>query len=408
MIKIVKVLTVLFISIDLFAATVTPSQLEAKILLEKMTGTKIPLTHSLIQPMADKIFAGDRLGAAKLATTHPNFLNITVKLMALGLSTREETLRQDLNDFAAMFIGVTRDQTDARELLTGNFEYVADPAKVPAGVTIRSNPVEDVIKSNNHFHDIGLKLDIGNSLMRISGQRMRPTDDKLGPVANPDPAGVLTSRSFILAHATAGTNRRLVEYTMREFMCSPIENWADVTVSDDRIGRDIDRFPGGDHQKFLTSCKACHTVMDGFRGAFSKWDATDNSAAYSSLKNGGSFDGKGIATKMNKNNNVFPDGYVMTDDSFINNGKGTANTELFGWRETRTVNMGVHQFGELISNSKRFSQCMVKRTFEAVCRRALDIKSNINYVNLHAGRFEETRYNLNVLFQEVVVSQECQ
>ena len=102
MIKIVKVLTVLFISIDLFAATVTPSQLEAKILLEKMTGTKIPLTHSLIQPMADKIFAGDRLGAAKLATTHPNFLNITVKLMALGLSTREETLRQDLNDFAAM------------------------------------------------------------------------------------------------------------------------------------------------------------------------------------------------------------------------------------------------------------------------------------------------------------------
>ena len=73
------------------------------------------------------------------------------------------------------------------------------------------------------------------------------------------------------AHAIAGTNRRLVEYSFREFTCMPIDKWADASGPDTYIGRDVDRFPGGVHQKFTTTCRACHSGMDSLRGAFARY-----------------------------------------------------------------------------------------------------------------------------------------
>lgn len=406
-------LTFLFLSTfasPSLAQTVSASQRQAKLLLEKISGTKIPSDHSLLAPMVAKIDQNDLLGAAQIATTHPNFLNVTVKQMALKMSTREETMRLKLNDFAASFIGVTRDETDARELLNGNFIYMADATKIPANVTVRSNLVNDVARSNNHYNDLdNVRVDIGQVLMRITNQPLASSDDSTATIINnPDPAGVLTSRTFMSAHAIDGTNRRPVEFTFREFMCNPIQNWADIKVSDQRIGRDIDRFPGGDNMKFVTSCKGCHSVMDGFRGAFGKWDAMNNRPAYGGIRNGGSFSGAGIANKMNKNNTVFPDGFVTRDDSFINNARGTANANLFGWRDNGAAGgNGVKEFGNLIANSEQFSRCMVKRVYEATCRRTLDITSHQSYVEAEAKKFEQNAYNLKRLFQDVAISSEC-
>lgn len=385
--------------------------LQAKRILERLSGSRVPASHALIAPMAEKIKSGDYKGAAEIGTTHPDFLNLTVKLMALKMSNREESFRVELNDFAASFMGVTRDGTDARELLRGNFYYVGDPSKYPAGQTVRADLVADILRSNNHYSDLdnpNKRIDIGRSLMRVEGQRVLDSTDTA--VANPDPAGVLTSRAFLEAHATAGTNRRPVEFLFREFMCTPIEAWADTRASDLRIGRDIDRFPGGDHTKYQTTCKGCHTQMDSLRGAFAKWDFQGNRALTGATANRpGGFNASGISNKMNRNNNVYPSGYTTIDDSFVNNSRQPANAALFGWRGTveGTSLRGVKELGAMVSNSSRFSQCMAKRVYDAVCRTDIDIKTNAGLIQSLALSFEANRYQLKELFKEAVIHPLC-
>lgn len=398
--------------------------IEAKSILERISGVKVSPTNPLLEPMIQKVKSGDLLGAAEIATTHPSFLNITVKQMALAMSTREETFRIALNDFAATFMGVTRDELDARELLTGNYYYRANMSKIPADQLKNVSDVnkdESITDSNAHYASLDIPgINAGDVLEKTLGQILGTTvketqaDGKTAnvyySVPNPDPAGALTSRSFLMAHTVAGTNRRAVEFTFREFMCSPIETWADTKVPDVRIGRDIDRFPGGDHQKFQSNCKGCHTGMDGFRGAFAKWDATNNRVGHGDLGNGGTYDtieGEKIARKFNQNNTVFPDGYVTKNNSWINNARGPANVNLFGWRSPETTGNGLQSLGKLISNSKRFSQCMVKHVFESVCRRSLNIDTNTEFVHRMATDFEGSKYNLKKLFENVVIEKKC-
>lgn len=389
---------------------------EAKKIVERLSGTKVPADHALVLEAADALRSGNRLAAAQAGTKHPGFLNTTVKMMALKMSTRAETIRLLLNDFAASFIGTVRDDRDARELLTGNFYYAGDAAMY---MTIRgsANVAEtsvDFVKNNNHYTNLeNSRIDISKILVRRTGQLTlgRRVVDGNGQeylATNPDPAGVLTSTTFIREHANDGTNRRLVEYAFREFMCVPLEEWADASVSDAWIGRDIDRFPGGDHKKFQTSCKSCHTVMDGFRGAFAKWEEADNGPAHSSTRTGdGRFNATGIATKMLKNSGVFPGGYVIQSEAFVNNARGPANEALFGWREFAAGGAGANGLGKAISHSRRFSQCMVKRVYDSVCRANLDLKSDMKFVQPLATRFEERKYNLRELYEQVAILPSC-
>lgn len=85
-----------------------------------------------------------------------------------------------------------------------------------------------------------------------------------------------------------------------------------------------------------------------------------------------------------------------------------ANATLFGWRGNVDGGVGVKDLGTMISNSKRFSQCMVKRVYDAVCRTNLVPKSNLPFLSQYADRFEQGNYNLKKLFEEVAVSNQCQ
>lgn len=388
-------------------ADLSATQLKAKKIYERLTGAKIAADNPIITQMTGLLNSGNSLGAAQVATQNPKFYNITVKLMALKMSTREETIKINLNDFAASFIGVTRDQRDARELLTGNFYYRG------SGDGVRANVINDILLSNNHYDDLDTrKINLSANLQRVEGQMLANSGG--GMVANPDPAGILTSRAFMGAHAVAGTNRRLVEYTFREFMCVPLEQWADTNAADSRIGRDIDRFPAGDHMKFLTSCKGCHTVMDGFRGAFGKWDFTGQGLKHSAVSprgdgNGFSIDAdeRGIVRKMNRNESVFPSGFVMTDESFVNNANRPANANMFEWRGEAAAGKGVKDFGRIVADSRRFSQCMAKRVFETVCRKNIDMSTSRATLVKWGDEFEANGYNLKRLFESVAIKPEC-
>lgn len=370
--------------------------------------------------------------AASKAMEHPGFLNITVKQMGIKMFTRAETLNEKLNDATAMLIGVTRaktgDVTDARELLSGNFLYRASVNTVN-GYTIRSAPA-DLYMSNNHFADLDRPgIDLGSVLVRVNGQKIW---DGSAEVDLPQPAGVLTSRAFLSAHANAGTNRRLIEYMGREFFCLTMGQWSDGLVSDIRVGKDITREPGGVHTAYLTSCKTCHTQMDSMRGAFSQfeWDDTAGKILHSLVSahatnplfiqpaqastNNGLV--AGMAAKMvTRNASVYPGGYSINDDSWVNNSKGNLNKKLLGWRTEEQgrnrifdTGRGPASLGALVANSQRFSQCMVKRVFEHTCRKPLElIPVNMPYVSKIVSEFEASQYQIKTIFKKVVISKEC-
>lgn len=391
------------------AQEISEARFQAKKLLERVAGVKVAGDHPLLDRMEPLISQLKWQEAAAVATEHPDFLNTTIKQMGLKMSTVEEAITVPMNDLTAYLMGVVRDDVDARELLTGNYTYIGDYRKVPASFgRFRADPLSHMVESNDHFLDLGdLRLDIGSLLTRIEGQMVRQNSTS-SIVFNPDPAGVLTSRSFISAHTIAGTNRRPVEFTFRQFMCTPIEEWADTTASDARIGRDIDRYPGGDHTMFQVSCKGCHTGMDGFRGAFAKWDFGGGVILNRDVQRRS--DGSpevGVVGKMNQNGNTFTSGYVTTDNSFVNNARGPANEARFGWRGEATSGFGVKGFGKMVAESSRFSECMVKRTFEAVCRKEISIDEKTAFIKDHAKKFEEAGYNLKKLAQWVAVTQEC-
>lgn len=394
---------------DVTAADPTAMDLKARKIYERLTGTKLPADSPIVPQMVALLNKGDVAGAAQIATADHNFYNITIKLMALAMSTRDETIKTPLNDFVAGFIGVTRDQTDARELLTGNFYYMGNSSIA----NVRSNLVPDLLTSNNHYADLETQhVDLAANLVRVTGQQIATSTT--AAVANPDPAGVLTSRAFMGAHALMGTNRRLVEYTFREFMCVPLSSWADTEASDLRIGRDVDRFPAGDHMKFLTSCKGCHTVMDGFRGAFANWDFDGlglKNATVNSKGNAADFviaaDNNGVVTKMNKNNTIFPAGYVMTNNSWVNNAIRPADAGLFEWRGASASGNGVNSLATAVANSRRFSQCMAKHVYETVCRKTLDTTVYKDQLKQWGDNFEASGYKIKTLFENTVSIPGC-
>lgn len=407
----------------LFSQTVhaqAQSKDEVKKLAERIVGVKLPGDSPLLAQMRPLYNSGNKKAAAQLALNDARFINLTVKQMGLKMSTRAETMRTELNDFVATYMGIIRDDLDARLMLTGDFYYRSDAARVPSLPNGTVNVLADIVISNNHYVALDRpNIDLNAALFRVEKQPMGSQfNGALVLVDNPDPAGLLTTRAFMSAHAIAGTNRRPVEYTMREFMCVAMADWSDVGASDARIGRDIDRAPGGDAQKFQTSCKGCHTGMDGFRLAFAKNDFQTsgdypNGRVINSLVENANFGGFAantrVSTKMDRspNNRVFPNGYVPVDTQWVNNSRGPANSELFGWRGNVNTGFGVKTFAEAISNSRRFSQCMVQRVYEGICRRPFSIASSKVYADRMADVLELNGYSVKTLATEIAISEEC-
>lgn len=384
----------------------TVFELRALNIYKRLAGVPTPLDSPVIQRMAAAIQQDSSLEAAQMASAEPGFLNFVVRDMAARMSTREETVKTGLNDFIATFVGAVRDGLDARTLLTGDYFYMASPVAV-----VPNDLVDDLLKSNNHFQTLEEdQYDLGPVLTRVDGQQLRTPGDGTAP--HPDPAGVLTSRTFMEAHASAGTNRRLVEYTMRAFACTPIEGWSDSTSPDIRVGRDVDRFPGGEGAQYQSTCKACHANMDGLRGAFARFNFADGFTKYADFYNSesgpdGMFQAPiGVSSKLNQNNDVFPSGFRAVDNSWENFARSPANQRLFGWRGTVARGAGVGQLGRIVSESQAFSRCMVQRVFEELCGRSpADFESIA--IQTMAAEFENSTYNLKKLFETVAIRPEC-
>ncbi len=393
---------------------ITPTLKKAQDIYQRLTGVKTPIYDPILADMEKKLLQNDPLAAAALATSDSRFYNITVRDFASKMSNRAETINVPLNDFSATVIGAVRDEINAQRLLWDNITYIADPNKA----SVPSTTVTDILRSNNHYESMDiLRVDLAKVLKQTTQKVFNGTK----AVDMPTPAGLLTSRGWLSSHAIAGTNRRLVEYSFREFLCTPLEKVADSTGPDNVIGRDIDRFPGGSHTKFTTTCRACHTIMDGLRPAFAFLTynsdyvmhsytsptvktADEESMGLGMLKSSEK-DATYVHNKLNHNNTVFPGGRITVDDNWVNNAVYGANLPYFNWK--RVSGKGIQNFGHMLAESKQFPLCMAKRVYTTVCKRAPSSAEDQMLVSA-ANEFSTTRnYNLKFLFEKIVTSKEC-
>ncbi|MCK6599325.1 MAG: hypothetical protein L6Q37_13250, partial [Bdellovibrionaceae bacterium] len=199
--------------IPLSQVKVNDQLLKASEIYNRLTGVKTPIYNPILQQIAAKLDSQDPIGAAALLTEHPLFYNITVKNFAAKMSNRDETINVPLNDFTATIVGATRDNLNSKTLLYENYYYQADPSKA----AVPSDDVDDLLKSNNHYE----ALDRGDFDLKAVLVKKTPqlVFDGTSAVSNPTPAGLLTTRQWAAAHFLAGTNRRAVEFTLREFTC---------------------------------------------------------------------------------------------------------------------------------------------------------------------------------------------
>lgn len=410
----------------------TANLIKASEIFERLTGTKTPIYNPLLKQMEERLNLHDPVSAAALVTEHPMFYNITVRNFANKMSNRDETIAAPLNDFTATVIGGVRDNISAKELLYGNFFYQGDPSKA----AVPSDDVDDILRSNNHYESLDLaSYDLKSVLMKrkqivlkasssngnFSTNNNNINNITFEAVDNSWASGLLTTRQWAAAHMVAGTNRRAVEFALREFTCTPIENSADSSGPEDVIGRDIDRNPGGSRAKFTTSCRACHTILDGFKGAFAFMTFSNGFMKHSALVPNSTNnnldedtsvamrihpDAAGVSRKMNHNEDAYINGKVLRDDNWVNNANSGTNRTNFGW--TRTSGKGTADFGKALAESKAFPRCMAKRVFFTVCKREADSKDDA-FIKRVAEEFSsaERNYNIKYLFQRIVANESC-
>jgi len=352
----------------------TPRELSIR-LFRRLTGTPISLSDPRLSQMETLIAAGDFKSAAAIATEDPNFYRLTVKQWATRLSNKDESPFPALNDFSAMVVGVTRDDKDARLLLTGDFAYEG------------SATVKREVGNNLHYE----RLEANRTDLKADLKLVRP--QWAGFMSS---AGLLTTRAWGSAHYRDGTNRRAVEFSIREFLCTPITSWKETGIAPTYVRRDVDRAPGGSFATFQKECRTCHDSMDAMGGAFAHFD----------FKGEKLIDYRhGIAPKMNQNEHVYDRGRVTKNDYWMTPNSSN-HQALFGWRGP-TSGLGIKAFGRLIADSERFKSCMAERAFREICGRDANSSEKEKQIAEVAEKFESGGYKLRSLFQDVAVLPGC-
>lgn len=378
------------------------NSLDKAMTIYQRLSTKVSLQHPDILKMKSLIEQNKLKEAALVATESDNFYNVVIRDFAAKMSNRELDPSAPLNDFTATIIGIARDDIDAREMLTGDFYYSG----------LKSSPLaeveRDIVRSNTHFQNMDSNFtNLRKALFKHPKQRAIVT----GNLAElPDAAGVITSRAFMSAHAGGGTNRRLVEFSFNQFLCSEIDEWKTGTEWS-YIGRDIPR-----GEPFSTKCSLCHGPMDAMRPAFAYVDfiqlsATDGALNYKKIYNDTNDSvEKFIPDKFRRASEAAPGGHKVRDSVWENLTEiSPKNADYFKWRSAMN-GQGMKDFGKMLSESRAFSKCMAKRAFETVCYESFPQDKAL--LERLADKFEEksqgkNAYSLKNLFSEIVILKEC-
>jgi hypothetical protein len=349
----------------------------AQRLFDRLGATSLlPGTPKLAQ-IEGMVAQGQLLEAAKLATEEDAFYSVVMKTWAARMLSVDDNPYAGLNDAQALILGSTRDGLDARTLLTGDFAYSPDPRFGSP------RPRQDINRDFEAFETSGRSLK--KYLVKVTPQWLN-----LPPTLSA--AGLLTTRGWGQIYYSGGTNRRAVEGLFRAFLCTPVDGWKEKGLPQFRIRRDVDRVPSGNAANFQNMCSTCHSRMDGLAGAFSHIDFSQDVLRFTDR----------VLPKYNQNEATYPHGYVTDDDSWVNF-VSPPNQARFGWRGNLS-GYGLRELGEMISSSRRFSECMTERAFKQVCKRELTDRATLKEL---ADGFEADGYRLKDLFAKTAIQPTC-
>ena len=331
----------------------------------------VPPKINVLNQMTSMIAQGDAEGAAYVAMENPNFYNVTLKNWIKPWSNRDQTPRVAFNDYVATILGIIRDDVSFDKILYDDILYVVDNGNLPA----YSNT------DNQHYQNAeNQRLDFMNTLV------VKRQSDLTGIPSNAV-AGVTTTRSSGENYFQAGTNRRVNRFIFMNYLCKDYEDLHDITVPDFRVARDVERNPGGDSRTYKNRCVGCHAGQDALRGAYAYYNFGNGRLNY----NQGQVQGK-----FNQNN-YFPQGFVTTNDSWINLWATGQNAAL-GWRGNNSGN-GAQSLGLMFSQTKAFSSCMARKVFKLVCMKEAKSSEDVAFVNQEANDFE-SGYNMKRLIAQ--------
>jgi hypothetical protein len=359
------------------AGAVTPEERYSAQLFSHLAGAPVPMTDPRFRRVVGLIGKGNFMEAAKVVMNEQNFLKVRIRNFSLPFINKDKRPKDTLTDLQALIIGVTRDELDARTILTGDIAYVGYPN---LGLPASSR------KDNDHYMEFENRdLDFEKDLVRV---------DKQWPDLK-ERSGAFTTRAWAAAYYDAGTNRLAMKYAIDAFMCQEQHSYKIRGLPDYHVRRDVDRAQGGDPWQYHNDCRGCHAAMDGLDGAFAHLDFLNGELTFKT---------DGVVDKVNKNSYYYPEGYITTDDSWVNLLENHPTVD-FGWRGPKT-GMGVGAFAKLIADSKGFSRCMVQKTFLEVCGRTIQ-EGAPQALDAIAMDFEQNGYVLKDLFSKIAIMNEC-
>lgn len=351
---------------------------QAQRLFNRLTGTNP--SSSVLTQMASDISSNNAIGAAQLAMQDSNFYNVTIRNFAAPMTNKAQSIFVPLNDYTATIIGMVRDNVPFNTVLSADLVYIGNVTGAPA----YSN------SNNNHYQ----YLDNANAdLSKVLQAQTQSSLTGFPPAAT---AGVMTSYAGVSAFFYKGTNRAMVRFTMINYLCDDLNTIMDTTRPSDRIRQDPSRSPGGDSRVFLNNCIGCHAGMDGLAGAFAYYDFNDTTGQM--IYNQGT-----VASKYAINTGNFPQGYVTTDDSWVNHWRNGANASL-GWSSSLGGSgNGAKSLGQELENTTQFATCQVQKAFQAMCLRAPTVQSDVTEVAKITSDFIGNNYNMKTAFAESAV-----
>jgi hypothetical protein len=357
--------------------SLNPDQGYAYKLYAKLTGVTPDLNNPKFIRIVKLIQQNKIAEGVQMILKDDNFYQVRMRNFAAPFSSKDYSTFENFNDLQALIIGITRDDLDARLILSGDIRYSASEK---AGLPAVS------MGDNEHY----LAFDAANmSYVRDLKKFNKQWDGFEGA------AGALTTRAWAKIGYDMGTNRRNVPNSFNVFLCAPIEGWKARGIPDLYVRRDVPRNTSEDPNIYQNVCRNCHGLMDGMGGAFAKFDFVQGVMMYSKDE---------VMPKMYQNGHVYPQGYVPTDDSWDNLMNYNPAVD-FGWR-TSMKGQGIKAFGEMLANSKAFTKCLVTKMFQEVCGKPI-LSAAPELLEPLASRFEEGGYKIKTLVSNIAMEQKC-
>jgi hypothetical protein len=351
---------------------------QAERLFGRITGT--PPSAAVLTQMSTDISSGNAVAAAQIAMQDPNFYNVTLRNFAAPMTNTAQSVFVPLNDYTATIIGMVRDNVPFNTVLSADIVYTGNMSGAPG-----YSPA-----NNNHYQF----LDDNNA--DLSKVLVSQQQSSLTGIPSAATAGVMTTYGGASAFFSLGTNRRMLRFTMMNYMCNDLNTIMDVTRPPDRIRQDPSRSPGGDSRTFLNNCIGCHSGMDALAGAFAYYDFDANSGQIV-------YTPGAVQKKYGINSANFPYGHVTVDDSWLNYWRSGPNA-LLGWSSALPGSgNGAKSFGQEIENSTQFATCQVQKVFAAMCLRAPGNSADRAKVTQITADFVASNYNMKTVFSESAV-----